>query len=228
MSTAHQNTSFKFRGGSFHALVVRPEDPISGWLADVDALLSRSPGFFAGKSVVIDLSGLTPTRDGFLTLLDELSKREIRILGVEGADPSSIGEQVPFLTRGRTDTENPTTPVNPAPAPTLTSSLLIEAPVRSGQLIIHSEGDVTVVGSVASGAEIVAAGSIHVYGTLRGSVLAGAYGNRSARIFCRKLEAELMAIDGHYIVADEIDAHLRRAPIQAWLDCDELKITTMN
>ena len=228
MSTAAQNTSFKFRGGSFHALVVRPEDPISGWLADVDALLSRSPGFFAGKSVVIDLSGLTPTRDGFLTLLDELSKREIRILGVEGADPSSIGEQVPFLTRGRTDTENPTTPVNPAPAPTLTSSLLIEAPVRSGQLIIHSEGDVTVVGSVASGAEIVAAGSIHVYGTLRGRVLAGAYGNRSARIFCRKLEAELMAIDGHYIVADEIDAHLRRAPIQAWLDCDELKITTMN
>lgn len=228
MSTARQITSFKFRGGSFHALVVRPEDPISGWLADVDALLSRSPGFFAGKSVVIDLSGLTPTRDGFLTLLDELSKREIRILGVEGADPSSIGEQVPFLTRGRTDTENPTTPVNPAPAPTLTSSLLIEAPVRSGQLIIHSEGDVTVVGSVASGAEIVAAGSIHVYGTLRGRVLAGAYGNRSARIFCRKLEAELMAIDGHYIVADEIDAHLRRAPIQAWLDCDELKITTMN
>ena len=147
---------------------------------------------------------------------------------MEGADPSSIGEQVPFLTRGRTDTENPTTPVNPAPAPTLTSSLLIEAPVRSGQLIIHSEGDVTVVGSVASGAEIVAAGSIHVYGTLRGKVLAGAYGNRSARIFCRKLEAELMAIDGHYIVADEIDAHLRRAPIQAWLDCDELKITTMN
>ena len=228
MSTARKGTSFKFRGGSFHALVVRPEDPISGWLADVDALLSRSPGFFAGKSVVIDLSGLTPTRDGFLTLLDELSKREIRILGVEGADPSSIGEQVPFLTRGRTDTENPTTPVNPAPAPTLTSSLLIEAPVRSGQLIIHSEGDVTVVGSVASGAEIVAAGSIHVYGALRGKVLAGAYGNRSARIFCRKLEAELMAIDGHYIVADEIDAHLRRAPIQAWLDCDELKITTMN
>jgi septum site-determining protein MinC len=87
---------------------------------------------------------------------------------------------------------------------------------------------VTVVGSVASGAEIVAAGSIHVYGALRGKVLAGAYGNRSARIFCRKLEAELMAIDGHYIVADEIDAHLRRAPIQAWLDCDELKITTMN
>ena len=135
MSTDRQSTSFKFRGGSFHALVVRPEDPIRGWLADVDALLSRSPGFFVGKSVVIDLSGLTPTRDGFLALLDELSKREIRILGVEGADPTSVDDRVPFLTRGRTDIENPTTPVTPAPAPALASSLLIDTPVRSGQLI---------------------------------------------------------------------------------------------
>lgn len=228
MSTARQSTSFKFRGGSFHALVIKPENPINGWLADVDALLSRSPGFFAGKSVVIDLAGLTLTRHSFLALLDELSKREIRILGVEGADPNCVDEQVPFLTRGRTDTESATAPTTPSPAPRSPSSLLIDAPVRSGQLIIHSEGDVTVVGSVASGAEIVASGSIHVYGTLRGRVLAGAYGNRSARIFCRKLEAELMAIDGHYIVADEIDAKLRRAPIQAWLDCDELKVTTMN
>ena len=51
MSTARP--SFKFRGGSFHALVVRPESPIEAWLADVDVLLARSPGFFAGKSVVI-------------------------------------------------------------------------------------------------------------------------------------------------------------------------------
>jgi septum site-determining protein MinC len=108
------------------------------------------------------------------------------------------------------------------------SSLLIDAPVRSGQAIVHPDGDVTVVGSVASGAEIIAAGSIHVYGTLRGRVLAGAYGNQRARIFCRRLDAELIAIDGHYIVADEVEPHLRKAPIQAWLEGDELKIITMN
>ena len=100
--------------------------------------------------------------------------------------------------------------------------------MRSGQLIVYPEGDVTVVGSVASGAEIVASGSVHVYGTVRGRVLAGAYGNQRARIFCRRLEAELMAIDGHYIVADEIETHLRQAPIQAWLEGDALKITTMD
>ncbi len=100
--------------------------------------------------------------------------------------------------------------------------------MRSGQSIIHADGDVTIVGSVGSGAEIVAAGSIHVYGTLRGRVLAGAYGNPRARIFCRRLDAELMAIDGHYIVADEIEPHLRKEPVQAWLSGDELKLTTMN
>lgn len=229
MTTSRPTTSFKFRGGSFHALVVKPETPINAWLADVDALLSRSPGFFAGKSVVIDVSDLSLTKQDFLGLLDELSKREIRILGVEGANPSCVDGRVPFLARGQTDkSEAAAAPAIPSSAPAPVSSLLIDAPVRSGQLIVHPDGDVTIVGSVASGAEIIAAGSIHVYGTLRGRVLAGAYGNQRARIFCRRLEAELMAIDGHYIVADEIEPQLRKAPMQAWLDGDALKIITMD
>jgi septum site-determining protein MinC len=226
MSTARP--SFKFRGGSFHALVAKPEIPIDVWLADVDALLARSPGFFAGKSLVIDVSGLSLTKQRFLGLLDELSRRDIRILGVEGADPSNVDGRVPFLVRGQTDRPDAAAAAIQSPAPAPVNSLLIDSPVRSGQLIVHPDGDVTIVGSVASGAEIVAAGSIHVYGTLRGRVLAGAYGNQRARIFCRRLDAELMAIDGHYIVADEIEPRLRRAPIQAWLEGDELKIITMN
>jgi septum site-determining protein MinC len=229
MTTSRPTTSFKFRGGSFHALVVKPETPINTWLADVDALLSRSPGFFAGKSVVIDVSDLSLTKRDFLGLLDELSEREIRILGVEGANPSCVDGRIPFLARGQTDKSGAAAaPAIPSSAPAPVSSLLIDAPVRSGQLIVHPDGDVTVVGSVASGAEIIAAGSIHVYGTLRGRVLAGAYGNQRARIFCRRLEAELMAIDGHYIVADEIEPQLRKAPTQAWLDGDALKIITMD
>jgi septum site-determining protein MinC len=209
--------------------VLKPETPINAWLADVDTLLSRAPGFFAGKSVVIDVSDLSLTKETFLGLLDELSKREIRILGVEGANPSCVDERVPFLARGQTDkSEMSAAPAMPSSASAAVSSLLIDAPVRSGQLIVHPEGDVTIVGSVASGAEIIAGGSIHVYGTLRGRVLAGADGNDRARIFCRRLEAELMAIDGHYIVADQIEPHLRKAPIQAWLEGDALEIITMD
>jgi septum site-determining protein MinC len=227
MSTARP--SFKFRGGSFHALVVRPESPIDAWLAEVDALLARSPGFFAGKSVVIDVSGQALTKQAFLGLLDELSRRDIRILGVEGANPADVDGRVPSLVRGQADrSEAAATPAVQSSAPPHASSLLIDAPVRSGQAIVHPDGDVTIVGSVSSGAEIIAAGSIHVYGTLRGRVLAGAYGNQRARIFCRRLDAELIAIDGHYIVADDVEPHLRKAPIQAWLEGDELKIITMN
>jgi len=214
MSTTRPSASFKFRGGSFHALVVKPEIPIHAWFADIDGL---------------DVSGLTLTKPAFLGLLDELSKRDIRILGVEGANPSDLDGRVPSLARGPSQRPGVAeAPTAQAPAPPPVSSMLIDAPVRSGQLIVHPDGDVTIVGSVASGAEIVAAGSIHVYGTLRGRVLAGAYGNQRARIFCRRLDAELMAIDGRYIVADEIEPHLRKAPVQAWLEGDEFKIITMN
>jgi septum site-determining protein MinC len=230
MTTATRpSRSFQFRGRSFHALVLKPEIPISGWLAEADAWLSRSPGFFTGKSMVIDVSGLLLAKDTFAALVEELKKRGISILGVEGADPSWLDIGLPLLmTSGRTVKPEAAEPVHiPAPAP-LASSLLIDVPVRSGQSIVHPEGDVTIVGSVASGAEIIAAGSIHVYGTLRGRVLAGAYGNRDARIFCRRLEAELIAINGHYNVADELQPHLRKAPIHAWLEGDALQIMTMD
>ena len=95
-----------------------------------------------------------------------------------------------------------------APAPERTS-LVISSSVRSGQTIEFPLGDVTVIGSVGSGAEIVAGGSIHVYGTLRGRAIAGTSGDRSARIFCQSLKAELLSIDGCYRVAENFDPRLR-------------------
>jgi septum site-determining protein MinC len=97
-------------------------------------------------------------------------------------------------------------------------SLTVTEPVRSGQSLVFPDGDVTVVGSVASGAEIIAGGSIHVYGTLRGRALAGTMGNASARIFCRKLEAELIAIDGFYKTAEDMEPALRGQAVQIWLE----------
>jgi len=97
-------------------------------------------------------------------------------------------------------------------------SLVISESVRSGQSIVFREGDVTVIGSVSSGAEIIAGGSIHIYGTLRGRAFAGASGDPGARIFCRSLEAELLAINGLYRVADRLEQGLRGRPVQAWLE----------
>jgi septum site-determining protein MinC len=108
------------------------------------------------------------------------------------------------------------------------TSLVLDSPVRSGQAVRFPEGDLTVLGSVASGAEVVAGGSIHVYGTLRGRAIAGSWGNQRARIFCQRLEAELLAIDGYYRSADEIDEQLRSRPVQVWLDDDTIIITALN
>ena len=108
------------------------------------------------------------------------------------------------------------------------TSLLLDSQVRSGQSIVFPDGDVTVVGSVSSGAEIVAGGSIHIYGTLRGRAMAGINGNSTARIYCQKIEAELLAIDGYYRTAEEIDANLCDRPSQVWLDGNVVQITPLN
>jgi len=92
---------------------------------------------------------------------------------------------------------------------------------------VFPDGDVTVLGSVGSGAEIVAGGSIHVYGTLRGRAMAGVNGNPNARIFCQKIEAELLAIDGYYQTAEDLDAGLRNRPAQAWLDGGVMRIAPL-
>ena len=92
--------------------------------------------------------------------------------------------------------------------------MLIEALVRSGRTAFFPNGDVTVLGSdPSSGSEIVAGGSIHVYGTLRGRAMAGVRGNARARIFCRKNEAELLAINGYYRTAEEVE---RGNPLPAY------------
>ncbi len=115
-----------------------------------------------------------------------------------------------------------------AAQPATAAPLFVNSPVRSGQSISHLEGDVTVIGSVSSGAEVIAGGSVHIYGTLRGRVMAGAHGEMRSRIFCRRLEAELLAVGGVYITADEIDASVRSQAVQAWLENETVKIARLD
>jgi septum site-determining protein MinC len=223
----------RMRGRSYVAFVFTPEIPIVGWLAEIDATLARSPGFFVGKPVVLDLSALDLSRAAITHLVSNLEERNIRVLGIEGVDADKLTTSMPpLLTGGRSCViTRPETRTEPAEKPEVKAkpnSLLLESPVRSGQSIVFTDGDVTVLGSVGSGAEIVAGGSIHVYGTLRGRAMAGVNGNSSARIYCQKIEAELLAIDGYYQTAEEIDPSLRNRPAQAWLQGATMKITPLN
>ncbi|THD54916.1 MAG: septum formation inhibitor MinC [Bradyrhizobium sp.] len=218
----------RMRGRSYVAFVFCPVVPIVSWLEEIDATLARSPGFFVGKPVVLDLSAVDLSRTGIAHLVTSLEQRNIRVLGIEGVDAAHLSTSMPpLLTGGRQCVLMQNEPKKPEPKPK-PMSLLLESPVRSGQSVVFTEGDVTVLGSVGSGAEIVAGGSIHIYGALRGRAMAGVNGNSAARIYCQKIEAELLAIDGYYQTAEEIDAALRNRPAQAWLEGDIMKVTPLN
>jgi septum site-determining protein MinC len=215
--------SIRFRGHSFIALVVVPEEPVAEWLAHLDGLASRSPGFFANRPVILDVSHLPHDKGALQALIADLFGRGIRVMGLEGADPAILGPDLPPVLGGGNPTgqldipADKLKPASQAAAPGRPVSLVVENPVRSGQSICFPEGDVTIVGSVSSGAEVIAGGSIHVYGALRGRAVAGSSGDPKARIYCRKLEAELLMIDGSFRTDDEVQPDLRGRPVQAWL-----------
>ncbi len=215
-------------------MVLAPEPPLADWLSGLDTWLQRSPGFFAGRPIVLDISGLELLKPDVETLLKDLFERKIKVMALEGGDPdwSDLAFPPQLAQGGRKEDpiEAPAVPGTeppPAPAPEPPGSLLVDTSVRSGQLIENLDGDVIVIGSVASGAEIIAGGSIHVYGALRGRAIAGSR-NPKARIFCNKLEAELLAIDGLYVTADAMQPELRGHAVKVWLDGDSMVMTAQD
>jgi septum site-determining protein MinC len=115
----------------------------------------------------------------------------------------------------------------PPPAPPADVGMVQLAPVRSGQQVYAQNRDLTVCAMVGAGAEVIADGSIHVYGALRGRALAGAGGSTTARIFCREFNAELVAVAGTYKVLEEIPKELLGKAVQIWLENDSLRIEAL-
>ncbi len=229
-NAALKRQSLMFRARSYMAFVLTPQPPIVDWLADLDASLERSKGFFGGHPVALDLSAVHLSATAIGHLIDNLAERNIRVLGIEGIEPGDAEARLPPILRGGRGSQSFELPerASSAAAREPPGSLLIQDPVRSGQSVVFMEGDITVLGAVGSGAEIVAGGSIHIYGTLRGRAMAGANGNARARIFCQRVDAELLAIGTYYTTAEDIDVSLRRGPAQAWLEGGTLKISAMN
>ncbi len=232
MSDAKPRPFLKLRGRSFIAAVLAPEWPAEPWLAVLDAEMARAPEFFAGRPVVLDLS-LVPAEHA-TAAVQGVRERGIRVIGVEGvAGGGAAGSWglPPMLAGGREHRvalpDGGAPPEPPAPTALPPPSLVIDRPVRSGQTVLFESGDVTVIGAVSSGAEVVAGGSIHVYGALRGRAVAGLLEHGGARIFCARFDAELLAIEGVYRTADEIGASLQGRPAQAWLSGGELQLAAL-
>ena len=122
-----------------------------------------------------------------------------------------------------------TKPAATKPNAVITASKVITTPIRSGMQVYAKDADLIVLSSVSAGAELLADGHIHVYGALRGRALAGVQGNTEARIFCRTLEAELVAIAGYYLVKDDIHVPTESAGgmVQVFLEKEQVKIDAL-
>ena len=231
----------RIRGRNFMALVVAPEAPFGEWFAALDQQMRNAAGFFAGRPVVADLATVQADvgPEAVLIALDGLEARGLKIIGAEGVRPAVLAgtrwERLPTALHGR-DAPQQLVADPPARTPSMASdappsttppprpSLLIEEPVRSGRSIVFEEGDVTVVGTVASGAEVLAGGSVHIYGVLRGRAIAGLR-TSGARIFCRKLEAELLGVDQFYRTAEHWGAGLHGRAVQVRCDRGALRLS---
>nr|UVT38062.1 Septum site-determining protein MinC [uncultured bacterium] len=161
-------------------------------------------------------------------IIDLLRDQELIILGVAGnavTDLLSTFLGLPRINLSGNKGHKLETPATPkAQTAQPKPSLLIDQPVRSGQQI-YSEGDLVVAASVSEGAELLAAGNIHVYGNLRGRALAGVRGNTAARIFCQQLNAELVSIAGHYRVSEGLPEASLNQPVQISLAGESMHFT---
>lgn len=124
-------------------------------------------------------------------------------------------------------------PAAAAPAPAAPAAAahkptrIVTEPVRSGQQIYADGSDLIVLSAVSAGAEVIADGCIHIYGPLRGRALAGALGNKDARIFARKFEAELVAVGGIFALTEQIKSVAAGASAQVLLREGKLVIEAL-
>jgi septum site-determining protein MinC len=226
------------QGALFTVMVVR-----AGMLRDAafeDELarqIERSPRFFQNAPVVLDLKGAEAftTSDEFARARELLRQYTLALVGVQNALPAQVeaaaaaglASFAPNATQpGRRQAPEP----SPAAAPPTERALrasarLVTEPVRSGTQIYARGTDLVVTAAVSPGAELVADGNIHVYGALRGRALAGANGDAGARIFCARLEAELVSIAGRYLVSEQLPAEQRGFPVEIALVDEQLTIT---
>ncbi|WP_459732528.1 septum site-determining protein MinC [Pseudomonas sp. MHK4] len=221
-----QDPVFQLKGSMLAITVLElARNDLEGLDRQLAAKVAQAPNFFSNAPLVLALDKL-PTNGGAVDLpglmrvcrqhgLRTLAIRASRIEDIAAAiavdlpvlPPSGARERALDLNEGVV-AKKPEKPEKPA-EPSIKPTKIITSPVRGGQQIYAQGSDLVVISSVSPGAELLADGNIHVYGPMRGRVLAGVKGDTKARIFCQQMSAELISIAGHYKVSED----LRRDPL---------------
>jgi septum site-determining protein MinC len=216
--------------------LVEPHDP--EFFAKFLDKIAHSPDFFRNAPIVIDAAPVAslPPID-FAELVTRLREHRIIPVGLQNGSPewneAAIAAGLAILPEGRNAeparAKEAPVAAQPGPAAKATSpALLITEPVRGGQQIYAPDGDIVVVGQVGHGAELIAGGHIHVYGSLRGRAFAGIDGDESAMIFCDQLDAELLSIAGIHMVSEQFDERVLKKRAKVACDGEKLVVTALS
>jgi septum site-determining protein MinC len=224
------------QGAVFTVMVVRAgmlRDP--AFEPELAEQIQRSPRFFLNAPVVLDLKDAAEfTHEAeFAEAREILRRHTLSLIGVQNATPTQLegaagaglASFAPNAPQpSRSPPREPTRRAPPIGAAAVKTRLVTQ-PVRSGTQIYARGADLVVTAAVSPGAEIIADGNIHVYGALRGRALAGAGGDVDARIFCTRLEAELVSIAGRYLVSEQLPPEQQGFSVQIALVDERLTVT---
>ena len=189
--------------------------------SQLNTITQKAPNYFSNSPVIVDFSAVSEISDQMdvAQICETLRRHQMQPIAARGLKTQS---DLPNLANAI----QKTSPVkNKVPEAIKVPTKVITKPVRSGTQIYAKDSDLIILAPVNAGAEIIADGHIHVYAPLRGRALAGASGDITARIFCKQLEAELIAIAGHYLVSEKLKMHnTAQNMVQIYLRNDELQI----
>lgn len=198
---------------------------LEGIEQQIKAAVQQAPVFFAGSPVAIDLEKVHALGAfNFIKLKEILLASGLVPIGIRSGTKEQIIAAVdaglPLLNLGKTNlSDNKKKAEQTAAAP----SKLVTTPIRSGMQVYAKDADLVVVAQISPGAELLADGNIHIYGSLHGRALAGVHGNTNARIFCHTLEAELVSIAGYYLTKEDMQK-LPKTNVQIYLEEEQVKI----
>ncbi len=230
--------------------VEQPEDPSFFDHLKTDVL--RSPGFFKHAPVVIDVEPILDRDPTDLRLfVAKVRAAGLQPIGLSGGDKAwnaaanavglsvlAPGSNAPIGTGAepaKTAPAKTADDARPQASPAASSApspkprtVMVDQAVRGGQQVYAEGGDLVCLAPISSGAEVLASGHVHIYAPLRGRAFAGFEGDRTAMIFCDRLEAELVSIAGLHLVADELprDALGKRVRIRCGDERLEIEIVT--
>ncbi|MGL4381259.1 MAG: septum site-determining protein MinC [Vibrio sp.] len=189
------------KGSSFTLSVLHLSDhQIAHTVQFLQEKVAQAPAFFANAPVVINVAKVTADLD-YPALKQGITDAGLIPVGITGCKDKrsqNLAAAAGFAVMSATNS------AIQAPIE-LTPTKVVSTPVRSGQQIYAKDSDLVILSHVSAGAEVIADGSIHIYGTLRGRAIAGASGQTAARIICHDLQAELISIAGHYWLSDQIE-----------------------